>query len=68
MIEIKLVPTANKSVPTLEKALNKLSADGWYFVGTIPVDVGSVVAMQRIVARKPDTNFYNTLNQLKETR
>jgi hypothetical protein len=65
-IEFKLVPTSGKSVPTLEKQLNKYASDGWEVAGCFPLETGSgsVLILQRSMYRPIDPGSV----MLKETR
>lgn len=64
-LEYKLVPTLGKSLSVLERALNKLAAEGWSIVGTFPTDNSSVLILQKVTVTTND-NFYDTLAKLKE--
>ena len=67
MTEIKLVPTASKSIPTIERTLNKLTADGWTVITSFPLDTGSgaVLVLQRVTFHQ-NLSFFTGLNKLKD--
>ena len=65
MTEIKLVPTVSKSIPTLERTLNKLTADGWTVITSFPLDSGAVLVLQRVTFHQ-NLSFFTGLNKLKD--